>query len=94
VRQQLAAEDPLQAEQQILCEGERMSRTLGDREAAERIRSALDTAYRRKKDSVALPGISRALAGHALGTEGHVCDSLIAAADSVDPIVPVRQRTP
>ena len=29
-----------------------------------------------------------------LGTGGHVCDSIIAAADSVDPIVPVRQRAP
>jgi len=94
VRKQLSARDPVAAEQEILCETERMSHALGDAEAFERIRSALDTAYLRQNDSVSLARVARALAGHALGTGEGVCDSLIAAADSVDPIVPVRQRAP
>lgn len=91
VRAQLTAPDAVAAEQAIMCEGERMSRALGDAEAFERIRSALDTAYGGASDSAALRRVSRALAGHALGTGNHVCDSLIAAADRAGPIVPVRR---
>jgi len=75
----------------MMCEGERMSRALGARQAAARISSALDTAYPYHDDTIALQRIANALAGHALGTGDHVCDSLIAAADRTDPIVPVRQ---
>lgn len=91
VRKQLADPDPVQVEQEMMCEGERMSRALGAAEAAGRISGALDTAYLHHDDTVALQRVARELAGRALGTGGHVCDSLIAAADSVEPIVPVRQ---
>lgn len=91
VRKQLTAPNPAAVEQEIMCEGERMSRALGDAETSIRIRSALDTAYPRRSDSLAFQRVGRALEGHVLGTGDHVCDSLIAAADSVEPIVPVRQ---
>ena len=91
VHKQLSDSDPVRVEQEMMCEGERMSRALGPGEAAARIRGALDTAYLHHDDSLALPRVARALAGHALSTGNHVCDSLIAAADRTDPIVPVRQ---
>lgn len=91
VRKQLTARNPAEVEQEIMCEGERISRALGDAETSLRIRSALDTAYGRRSDSLSFQQVGKALEGHVLGTGGHVCDSLIAAADSVDPIVPVRQ---
>jgi len=94
VRQQLTSRDPVVVEQEIMCEGVRISRVLGDAETSIRIRSALDTAYVRRIDSLAFRRVAQALEGHMLGTGGHVCDSIIAAADSVDPIVPVRQRAP
>lgn len=68
-----------------------MSRVLGPAEAAARVRGALDTAYLHHDDTLALQRIGRALAGRVIGTGNHVCDSLIAAADRTDPIVPVRQ---
>lgn len=94
VREQLSAPDPVHVEQEIMCEGERMSRALGEAETSVRIRSALDTAYLRHSDSVAFQRVGRALEGHMLGTSDGVCDALIAAADSVDPIVPVRRPAP
>lgn len=93
-RKQLSEADPTLVEQEMMCEGERMSRALGAAEAAVRISGALDTAYRNHNDSVALERVSRALAGRVLGTGGHVCDSLIAAADRTDPIVPVSRPDP
>jgi len=94
VRKQLTAADPAEVEQQILCEAERVSRALGDAETSIRLRSALDTAYARRSDSLLFERVSRSLAGRVLGTGDHVCDSLIAAADRIDPIVPVRQTAP
>jgi|SRR5579872_2279307 len=94
VRQQLTAPDPAEVEQQILCEAERVSHTLGEAETSIRLRSALDTAYARRSDSLLFERVSRSLAGRVLGTGDHVCDSLIAAADRIDPIVPVRQPAP
>ena len=91
VRKQLSDPDPVRVEQETMCEGERMSRVLGASEAAARISDALDTAYLHHDDTVALRRVARALAGRTLGTGDHVCDSLIAAADRTDPIVPVRQ---
>lgn len=91
VRKQLWDPDPVSVEQQMMCESERMSRALGAAEAEVRILTALDTAYLHHDDSVALERVGRALAGHVLGTGNDVCDSLIAAADRTDPIVPVRQ---
>jgi hypothetical protein len=91
VRKQLSDPDPARVEQEMMCEGDRMSRALGEAEAEARIRAALDTAYLHHSDSVALRRVSSALAGRVLGTGDHVCDSLIAAADRTDPIVPVRQ---
>ena len=90
VRKQLTAADPAAVEQEIMCEGERLSRVLGDAETSIRLRSALDTAYPRHIDSLSFQRVERSLAGRVLGTGDHVCDSLIARADSVDPIVPVR----
>lgn len=90
VRKQLLDPDPVFVEQQIMCETDRMSRALGEAEAEARILTALDTAYLRHDDSVALQRVSSALAGRVLGTGDQVCDSLIAAADRTDPIVPVR----
>jgi len=92
VRKQLTAPDPAEVEQEIMCEGERVSRVLGDAEKSIRLRSALDTAYSRRVDSLAFQRVGRALEGRVLGTGDHVCDSLIAAADRTDPIVPVRQQ--
>jgi len=94
VRKQLTAADPAEVEQQILCEAERVSRALGDAETSIRLRSALDTAYARRSDSLLFERVGRSLAGRVLGTGDHVCDSLIAAADRIDPIVPVRQTAP
>lgn len=94
VRKQLSDADPVRTEQEMMCEGERMSRALGATEAAARISGALDTAYRTHDDSLALERVSRALAGRVLGTGDHVCDSLIAAADRTDPIVPVSRPEP
>jgi len=94
VRKQLTDPDPVRIEQEMMCEGERMSRALGARQAAARISSALDTAYPYHEDTIALQRVANALAGRALGTGDHVCDSLIAAADRIDPIVPVRQAAP
>jgi hypothetical protein len=91
VRKQLSDSDPVSVEQQMMCESERVSRALGAAEAEARILTALDTAYMHRDDSVALQRIGRAMAGRVLGTGDHVCDSLIAAADRTDPIVPVRQ---
>ena len=92
IRRQLTDADPVQTEQEINCEGERMVRALGPGEAAARIRSALDTAYPHHRDSVALVRVGRMLGGLSFGADPDVCDSLIAAADRVDPIVPVTQR--
>ena len=94
VRKQLDDSDPVRVEQEMMCEGERMSRALGARQAAARISGALDTAYPYHEDTIALQRIAKALAGRVLGTGDHVCDSLIAAADRIDPIVPVRQPAP
>lgn len=91
VRKQLSDRDPARVEQELMCEGERISRVLGAPEAAARISSALDTAYLHHEDTVALRRVAQALGGLTLGTGDHVCDSLIAAADRTDPIVPVRQ---
>jgi hypothetical protein len=92
VRKQLSDPDPARVEQEMMCEGERMSRALGAAEAAARVSDALDTAYPQHDDTVALQRVARALAGRTIGTGDHVCDSLIAAADRTDPIVPVRQQ--
>ena len=91
VRKQLLDPDPVWVEQEMMCESERMSRALGTSEAAARVSDALDTAYLHHEDSVALRRVAQALGGLTLGTGDHVCDSLIAAADRTDPIVPVRQ---
>ena len=93
-RKQLSASDPVSVEQQMMCESERVSRALGAAEAEARILTALDTAYLHHDDSVALQRVGQAMAGRVLGTGDHVCDSLIAAADRIDPIVPVRQPAP
>lgn len=90
VRKQLSDADPARVEQEMMCEGERMSRALGAAEAATRIGDALDTAYVSRADTFALRRVADSLAGRTFGTGDHVCDSLIARADSVDPIVPVR----
>lgn len=89
VRRQLSDVDPVRTEQEVICETERMGRTLGYEEAGVRIRSALDTAYRSTHDSLALGRVERELGGHSLGDGDHVCDSLIAAADREEPIVPI-----
>jgi hypothetical protein len=65
-----------------------MGRALGFKEAALRVRTALDTAYRTARDSIALGRVERLLGGQSFG-DGEVCDSLIAAADREEPIVPI-----
>ncbi|HKV52982.1 MAG TPA: hypothetical protein VJO52_17425 [Gemmatimonadaceae bacterium] len=94
MRRQLSDVDPVLTEQQIICEGERIAITLGDAEASLRIRTALDTAYRTARDSSAFARVERLLGGHSFGTGDHVCDSLIAAADREDPIVPIDSAKP
>lgn len=91
VRKQLSDPNPVWVEQEMMCESERISRALGASEAAARVSDALDTAYTHHEDTLSLQRVARALAGRTLGTGDHVCDSLIAAADRTDPIVPVRQ---
>ncbi|HEY7896625.1 MAG TPA: hypothetical protein VIC24_17100 [Gemmatimonadaceae bacterium] len=79
----------MRTEQEAICETERMALALGYEEAGLRIHSALDTAYLTARDSVAFGRVERMLGGQSLGTGDHVCDSLIAAADREDPIVPI-----
>ncbi|HXE61406.1 MAG TPA: hypothetical protein VN607_11905 [Gemmatimonadaceae bacterium] len=94
VRRQLSDVDPLQTEQELTCESERIARSLGGAEALARIRTALDTAYPRRSDTVALGMLEQHLAGHSFGAGNHVCDSLIAAANREEPIVPEGQLKP
>lgn len=94
MRRQLSDVDPVRTEQEAVCETERMALALGDKEAARRVRTALDTTYTTARDSLAFGRVDRALAGHSFGTGDHVCDSLIAAADREEPIVPVGTAVP
>lgn len=94
VRRQLSDVDPVRTEQEAICETDRMALALGYDEASARIRTALDTAYRTARDSFALGRVERILGGHSLGDGDHVCDSLIAAADREEPIVPGRTAVP
>ena len=86
VRRQLSARDPVRAEQEVLCETDRMARALGEREALLRVQTALDTVYRTRADSNAVPGLDRQLGGRVFTAGGAACDSMIAAWDSVAPI--------
>lgn len=94
VRRQLSDADPVRTEQEAICETERMALALGYEEAGVRIRTALDTAYLTARDSLAFGRVERLLGGQTLGTGDHVCDSVIAAADREDPIVPVDSAKP
>jgi len=94
VRRQLSDENPARTEQEVVCETERMAATLGYKEAALRVRTALDTAYLTARDSTALGRVERLLGGRSFGDGNHVCDSLIAAANREEPIVPEKQAKP
>lgn len=94
VRRQLTDVDPARTEQEVVCETDRMGIALGYKEAALRVRTALDTAYLTARDSIALGRVQRLLGGQAFGDGDHVCDSLIAAADREDPIIPIDSAKP
>jgi hypothetical protein len=94
VRRQLSDANPVRTEQEVICETERLAAALGYEEASARVRGALDTAYRDRRDSLALERVGRMLGGQALGTGDGVCDSLNAAANREDHIVSPRTAVP
>ncbi len=87
LRGQLVDPEPVKVEQELACEGSRISDLLGVDEATRRMKGVRDSVLANPRDRAAHERVLRLLSDQVIQYSGPLCDSLNAIADREDPIV-------